>query len=228
MPTAASASFRAVAEMASRISIGSNASWAQYSRTTSGRAAHSSSIRLASTSILRRSSRSGNNSSETNLSVSRLGRNVIRASHQASITHRPFRTHLRFCWRLGRICGGFLPLDLQAASVTGTRAQPASIALVIRSLESSNSSIRSLILGKSKLSILYPVMISGSLSRTRRVRPSSISRSSPLKVCVSLSPFCSTTAAAHRILPVSILVSKSNEKVTNGAANASIARKSSM
>ena len=85
----------------------------------------------------------------------------------------------------------------------------------------------SCILGRSKLSILYPVMKSGSSSRTNLVRPSIISLSEPVNSCSDLDPFLSTTAAAQSILFVDMLVSRSNEKDTNGAGNVSVFSRSS-
>ena len=70
-------------------------------------------------------------------------------------------------------------------------------------------------------------MMSGSSECTNLVSRSMISPSSPWKVCSVRSPPLSMTAAAHRILFDWMLVSKSNEKVTNGVRNGSVIDRSS-
>ena len=79
----------------------------------------------------------------------------------------------------------------------------------------------STILPISKLSILYPVIMSGSLSLIRLVISLRIDFSFPENVWCERSPLpiFSTTAAAQRIVSFAIDVSKSNERTQNGAGN---------
>ena len=103
----------------------------------------------------------------------------------------------------------------------GTLPQPYNAAASIFERPASTSVLSS-IRGRSKLSMLYPVIISGSSKRTRLVRPSMMSPSSPRKVCSLRSPPLSMTAAAHRILFDWMLVSRSKEKVTKGVRKGSV------
>ena len=83
------------------------------------------------------------------------------------------------------------------------------------SLRPPRASTRSAMRGKSKLSMLYPVMMSGSCSSTNRVMPSSNSDSSSRQVWTLRSPVArsSTTAAAQRIRLSAMLVSRSKESI---------------
>ena len=151
LATAAVASFRLTACNSSSISNGNSASRIQYSITTSGLAAHSSSILEASTSILCRSESSGNNNLATYDKVSRCGRMVMRVCHQASTTLRPATFHARLLCRFG-----INPVRprLYSDSDCSTLPQPNNAALRRHPPFLLNSSVRSRSLGKSKLSIL--------------------------------------------------------------------------
>ena len=151
LATAAVASLRRIACNSSKISRGSSASRIQYSITTSGRAAHSSSIFEASTSILWRSSSSGNSNLATYDRVSRCGLMVIRVCHQASTTLRPARFQARLLCRRG---SNPVRVRLSSCSDCSTLPQPNSAALRRQPPLLLSSSALSLSLGKSKLSIL--------------------------------------------------------------------------
>ena len=127
----------------------------QYRITSMGLFAHSSSILLASTSNFFISSLSGQIRAVTKRSDSRSGLSVWRACHHASIGTLPAILHVRFWPRLGIVLLEF--------SFNGTRPQPNSSGL---SPFPTRCSVLSRILGRSKLSMLYPVITSGSCSLT--------------------------------------------------------------
>ena len=106
-------------------------------------------------------------------------------------------------------------------SFMGTLPQPNRGDLLYFGLGEITSAL-SCILGRSKLSMLYPVMKSGSCSLTRAVSPSIISLSSPLNWCSERFPARSITGRAQSIRFVAILVSRSKEKVTKGAGKGSV------
>ena len=182
--------------------------------TSSGLAAHSSSILLASISSFCLSSDSGQSIFATKRRDSLSGRRVWRTCHQASIGILPVSRQTRFVARSG--------LSLfDSLSIAGTLPQPHNAACS-NFERPAFSSARSIILGRSKLSILYPVMKSGSSSRTNLVIPSRISFSEPRNSCsVREFPLAITTAAQSIVL-CRTLVSRSNERVTNGVGNGSV------
>ena len=174
--TAATASLRLNAWILCIISNGNSASLRQYSTTSSGRFAHSSSILEASISIFCISSLSGNNSLETNFRVSLCGLNAWRACHHASITHRP----ATFQARAAPLVGINVSLRLPS-SVCVTLPHPITCALS-GLFDLAIRFALSTILPISKLSILYPVIMSGSLSLTNLVICRRIVSSSSAKV----------------------------------------------
>ena len=144
--TEANASFRATAFRCPSMSSGRCVSLTQYSITTSGLEAHSSSILLASTSSFCISSSSGQRSCETYLRDSLWGLRVCRACHQASIGILPGILQTLFCCLVGNIL-------LLSPSFIGTLPQPNRGDLLYFGLGQITSALSS-ILGRSKLSML--------------------------------------------------------------------------
>ena len=160
------------------------------------------------------SSSSGHRSCDTYLNDSLCGLSVCRACHHASMGILPGILQTLFCCLVGKI-------RFPSPSFMGTLPQPNRGDLLYFGLGEITSALSS-ILGRSKLSMLYPVTKSGSCSLTRAVSPSMISLSSPLNWCSERFPARSITAAAHSIRLVAILVSRSKEKVTKGAGKGSV------
>ncbi len=139
------------------------------------------------------SSDSGHSMFATKRRDSLSGRRVWRTCHQASIGIRPVNRQTRFLARSGLS-------RFDSLSIAGTLPQPHNAACSNFDFPAF-SSARSIILGRSKLSILYPVMKSGSSSRTSLVIPSKISFSEPRNSCsVRDSPLAITTAAQSIVL----------------------------